>query len=102
MSVVTARFTDAAGVPAVGHVMLAPAFRAGNDDPRIITEKRVVGVLVDGVLSLDVLPTDDPSWTAPDGTTVLYLVEERIGALPIRSYFISVPSEGIDLAEVAP
>ena len=55
-----------------------------------------------GSIALDVLPTDDVAWEAGDGVTVLYWVEERLDHLPPRDYAITVPTEGVNLAAVAP
>lgn len=96
MSTVTATYTDAAGTPATGTVYLSPILRAGTSTSVVVTEKRVIMELdQNGSVSADVLPSDDPSW----GDGMKYLVEEHLAGLRVRSYYIEVPSGGMDLSE---
>lgn len=101
MSTVTATYTNAAGDPAVGTVYLSPVARVGTSDPRIVTEKRVWADLdAVGGLSIDVLASDDPSWLTEQ--PVPYLVEEHLTHVPLRAYWVIVPTTGIDLADAQP
>lgn len=101
MSTVTATYTNATGDPASGTVYLSPVARVGTSDPRIITEKRVWSDLdANGAISIDVLASDDASWLTEE--QVPYLVEERLTHVPFRSYWVIVPSAGINLADAQP
>lgn len=100
MSTVTATYTNAAGDPAQGEVYLSPAVRSAHGDT-IITEQRVWQALdVNGAVSIDVLASDDPAWKTEG--EVAYLVEERLTHVPFRSYFVAVPSAGLNLADAHP
>ena len=100
LATVTATYTNAAGEPAKGEVYLSPCERLPNgDSKRIVTEKRVWASLdSSGIFSVAVVPSDDPDWLTTG--EVLYLVEEHLTHLPIRSYFVFVPVGGVDLADV--
>lgn len=98
MATVTATYVTAAGGPAVGTIYLSPVIRAPHGDT-IVVERRVYADLdAGGAVAVDVTPTDDGQWSV-DGE-MAYLVEERIVGLTFRSYYITVPSTGVDLADV--
>lgn len=100
MATVTATYTNAAGAPASGEVYLSPAVREAHD-VTIITEQRVWASLdVNGSVSIEVLASDDPAWKTTG--EVAYLVEERLTHVPFRSYYVTVPTAGLNLADAHP
>lgn len=100
---VTARYEDAAGEPQGGRVVMYPVQQAGNGaSKRIVTQRRITTLLVDGDLSVDLVASDDADWLTSG--PVLYWVEEWLAdQTPVRKYVVALTGPGpVDLADVQP
>lgn len=96
----TGTFIDAKRGVLQGSISFSPIATAVNGE-EIVLDRSVYVEVVDGQFSVDLIPSDDPSWAVNEGETVQYRVVEDIGG-NLRTYVIDLPTGDIDLSSLIP
>lgn len=100
MYTLTGSYAPADGSPAAGWVDVTPDIVAVADRVTIV-QYPVQTVLSGGSFSLDVIPSDDPSWALPDGQRMPYIIRESVEGLQ-RGWMAYLDGAGGDIADLVP